>query len=266
MYNSAGAEIRFTDAAHAMLNATSVTNYGLIDGAGNIVGSFNNVGGTVQAASGQTLNVVSSATSGGTLSRASGGTLNFQSNLMLQSGSAVQFALAGGTLGTQYGQLGVTSALTATGSLAVTFAGGYDPHNGEQFHLLKFGSESGTFSSVTLPSLDPGLHWDTSLLYTQGILRVSIPGDVTGDGITNGLDINLIANKWLHTGSPATLPGDANGDGTVNGLDINVIATHWLQTYGAGGGRARALDTHPRRARRTRIADLSPSPLRKIAV
>ena len=132
----------------------------------------------------------------------------------------------------------MTSALTATGSLTVTFAGGYDPHNGEQFHVLKFGSESGTFSSVSLPTLDPGLHWDTSLLYTQGIVRVSIPGDVTGDGVTNGLDINLIANQWLHKGNPTSLPGDANGDGIVNGLDINVIATHWLQSYATGGGSA----------------------------
>ena len=73
-----------------MLSATSVSNFGLIDGSGNIAGPFNNFGGTVQAASGQTLNVTSNATSGGMLSLASGGTLNFQSNLALQSGSAVQ--------------------------------------------------------------------------------------------------------------------------------------------------------------------------------
>ena len=58
-------------------------------------------------------------------------------------------------------------------------------------------------------------------------------GDVTGDGVINGLDINLVATNWLHTGvAPA---GDANEDGVVNGLDINLIASKWLQTLGGSG-------------------------------
>jgi hypothetical protein len=67
---------------------------------------------------------------------------------------------------------------------------------------------------------------------------VGIAGDVNGDGVVNGLDINLAATNWLKSGSG--IPGDANGDGVINGLDINLIATHWLDTFTptSGGGSA----------------------------
>jgi hypothetical protein len=60
-----------------------------------------------------------------------------------------------------------------------------------------------------------------------------LPGDVTQNGIVNGLDINLIATNWLHVGR---VMGDSNGDDIINGLDINTIATHWLAKLPAGGG------------------------------
>ena len=72
----------------------------------------------------------------------------------------------------------------------------------------------------------------TSFANGTVLYKSVLNGDVTGDGIVNGLDINLIATNWLHQG---TLPGDANYDGTVNGLDINLVATNWLHTLGGGG-------------------------------
>ena len=67
------------------------------------------------------------------------------------------------------------------------------------------------------------------LLVTYSVL----PGNVNGDNVVNGLDINVIAGHWLATGS--NIPGDANFDGVVNGLDINLVAAHWLQETGGGG-------------------------------
>ena len=69
-----------------------------------------------------------------------------------------------------------------------------------------------------------------ALGYTLG----PIPGDVTHDGIVNGLDIQLVASNWLATGGSNA--ADANGDGTVNGLDINLMASHWLVGGGVGTG------------------------------
>jgi Concanavalin A-like lectin/glucanases superfamily/Dockerin type I domain len=57
-------------------------------------------------------------------------------------------------------------------------------------------------------------------------------GDVTHDGVVNGLDIADVASHWLQTGS-VSLPGDVNGDGITNGLDLSAIASHWLQKAGS---------------------------------
>ena len=79
----------------------------------------------------------------------------------------------------------------------------------------------------TKESTDPTLRPELLVTYTV------LPGDVNGDNVVNGLDINVIAGHWLATGS--NIPGDANFDGVVNGLDINLVAAHWLQITGGGG-------------------------------
>jgi hypothetical protein len=53
-----------------------------------------------------------------------------------------------------------------------------------------------------------------------------LPGDVNGDGMVNGLDVNVIAMNWMmNVGSRAE--GDLNGDGVVNGLDANEVSLNW---------------------------------------
>ena len=85
--------------------------------------------------------------------------------------------------------------------------------------------------TMTSTSSTPGASFGASIL-----AGTSIPGDVNGDGIVNGLDLNLVATHWLQGGMRLTVPGDATGDGIVNGLDINLIATDWLQKIGGGAG------------------------------
>jgi hypothetical protein len=61
------------------------------------------------------------------------------------------------------------------GSLDVTLPSGFLPANGEQFQLLytsQGASITGAFNSVELPSLPDGETWDTSDLYTTGIISV----------------------------------------------------------------------------------------------
>ena len=57
-------------------------------------------------------------------------------------------------------------------------------------------------------------------------------GDVTNDGIVNGLDVVAVADHWLQRGGIG-LVGDVNGDGVDNGLDISAIANHWAQKAGS---------------------------------
>ena len=64
-----------------------------------------------------------------------------------------------------------TGLLTFGGTLNVTNIGG-TLLNGDIFNLFDWGSTTGTFSSVTLPSLSSGLAWDQSNLYSLGTIAV----------------------------------------------------------------------------------------------
>ena len=88
------------------------------------------------------------------------------------------------------------------------------------------------------PGATPNLGVELAVLDAIGYTLGPIPGDVTHDGIVNGLDIQLVASNWLATGTNAA---DANGDGTVNGLDINLMASHWLVGAGVGTGAGAGL-------------------------
>ena len=61
--------------------------------------------------------------------------------------------LAGTTAGTQYDQLIVTGAVTLDGTLQVSLINGFNPALGNTFDVLDWGTLSGTFSSLQLPSL-----------------------------------------------------------------------------------------------------------------
>jgi hypothetical protein len=63
--------------------------------------------------------------------------------------------------------------LELAGTLDVTLQNGFTPTIGEQFTLLQqFAGFSGTFANVNLPPLDAGGGWDTSQLYTTGVITV----------------------------------------------------------------------------------------------
>lgn len=56
----------------------------------------------------------------------------------------------------------------------------------------------------------------------------TMPGDATGDGIVNVLDLLAVINAW---GScpirPTACPADVNNDGSVNVLDLLVVISTW---------------------------------------
>jgi hypothetical protein len=66
--------------------------------------------------------------------------------------------------------------------------------------------------------------------FTDGTVKVTIPGDANGDGVVNISDIGVIAAHWLQMVPPGPSNADVNCDGIINILDVGVVATHWLQT------------------------------------
>jgi hypothetical protein len=72
-----------------------------------------------------------------------------------------------------------------------------------------FGEGNGT-SSITLNLAASGA-------------PTSIPGDINGDGVVDGLDLTALMSAWGTSGSPA----DLTGDGTVDGFDLTALFSYW---------------------------------------
>jgi hypothetical protein len=66
----------------------------------------------------------------------------------------------------------ISGTLTLGGTLTVLSPGIEPFEEGDAFDLFDAGVVSGEFSSESLPALDAGLAWDTSLLTTEGSIRV----------------------------------------------------------------------------------------------
>jgi T5SS/PEP-CTERM-associated repeat protein len=76
------------------------------------------------------------------------------------------------------------------GTLDVTLLDGYAPSFGTSFDLMdwhQFGSITGAFATLNLPDLPGTLDWDTSQLYSAGVLRVISTGGFAGDYNQNGI-------------------------------------------------------------------------------
>ncbi len=80
--------------------------------------------------------------------------------------------LGGTGRGTTYDALNVTGALAFGGTLVVATIDGFAPAAGNSFDLFNFTTGASTFAAVTLPALGSNLIWDTSALYTTGVLSV----------------------------------------------------------------------------------------------
>jgi autotransporter-associated beta strand protein len=76
--------------------------------------------------------------------------------------------------GSQHDAIDATVAFYFGGTLKLSLINAFNPSLGNQFNLFD-GPMFGTFSAYNFPALAPGLAWDTSLLYTQGIVQVVLP-------------------------------------------------------------------------------------------
>ncbi|HEY1601491.1 MAG TPA: autotransporter-associated beta strand repeat-containing protein [Pirellulales bacterium] len=160
------------------------------------------------------------------------GTLTIDNNVTINGSTAVlSVDLAGSGA---FDRLQVNGDAALAGTLDVHLANGFHPALGDSFAVLNFASATGDFNNYAGTNLGGYLELRHTLSLTNLVLtaRPALDGDITLDGVVNGLDVNQVATNWLKSG----VAGDVNGDGVVNGLDINVIASHWLDVYGGAAG------------------------------
>ncbi|MDZ4658959.1 MAG: hypothetical protein SH868_15390 [Bythopirellula sp.] len=148
-------------------------------------------------------------------------------NVGFSNSSLLVMELGGTSPGSGYDQILSSGALGFDGTLQLALINGFAPAAGQSFNLFDWANVSGTFDSLTLPTLGAGLSWDTSQLYSAGLLSVStsIPGDFDLDGDVDGRDFLA----WQRGGSPNPFSagdlGDWQGNYGVGGLATTTAAT-----------------------------------------
>jgi hypothetical protein len=177
--------------------------------------------------------------------------VSFENDVHFGAGATLEIELGGKLQGSEYDALDVTGTLSLGGTLAVSLidptdgADVFQPAAGDAFDILDWGSRTGTFAALELPSLGGSLRWDVSVLYTTGVLSVSpvLLGDYNEDGAVNAADYTVYRNRKSRIGG-TTLPNDAGAPGvTID--DYLYWKAHYGETSGSGAATAFAYDRDP---------------------
>ncbi len=138
--------------------------------------------------------------------------------------------LGGTNRGGQYDAILASGNLAMGGAMNVMLIDGFNPAAGHTFNLFDWATTSGAFASLSLPMLAPGLAWNTSQLYTTGVLTVT-PGffeaDFDEDGDVDGDDLT----RWRNNFGLGTthMTGDADADNDSDGDDFLI----WQRQLGS---------------------------------
>ena len=166
-----GGELAITNSAGGFLQTSGQT---VVNGTLNSVPTVQIKGGTLSGSGIINANVIM----GGKLSPGnSPGILTINGNYTQTAFGAYVAELEGLTAGTGYDQVDVNGTANLAGTLDVNSLNGFTVALGDSFILMKYDSETGTYSMVDLPELNTGLKWDLS--YDPGYLDLSVTSGVT---------------------------------------------------------------------------------------
>jgi T5SS/PEP-CTERM-associated repeat protein len=128
--------------------------------------------------------IIANVVSNGTVAPGtSPGALHITGNYSQSSTGKLDLGIASSV---SFDKLRITGNATLGGTLAVALESGYIPTGVRSFDVLDWtGSLTGTFSSIELPALGGSLAWDTSQLYTTGVLSVTGPVPPVSLGLFN---------------------------------------------------------------------------------
>ncbi|WP_264487239.1 beta strand repeat-containing protein [Luteolibacter arcticus] len=147
--------------------------------------------------------------SGGTLAPGVSaiGTLAINNTLTLAGTAVMEIRRTGSVLSTD-SVSGITT-LAYGGSLVVTNTGSSALLAGDTFQLFSATTYTGTLGSITLPSLSPGLVWETGNLAVNGTIRVGAPPLALNDSFAIQKDT---------VGNFPVMANDTDADGDILSL------------------------------------------------
>jgi len=113
-----------------------------------------------------------------------------------------------------------TITLTSGNSTTVTFT----------WNTCGFAKGNYTISAFAEPVLGETDTADNT--YPDGWVKVTVAGDINGDGIVNAGDLGLLGAAWFsNPNSPNWNPNaDITGDEVVNAGDLGIIGVNWFKT------------------------------------
>ncbi len=189
------------------LNSKTITmaSGSFLKGTGTLTGDFTNpIGATIAPG-------------------ASAGTITINGNLTNVGNVAIELGSA--TAGTGYDQVLVTGTATLTsGTVTVTLINGYDPAAGATFVILDAASSTGTFTSISLPTLAGGKTWATPV-YNNAAGTVTIMVNTALAVELSKFDVKRNQTAALLTWTTASEKNNAvfNIEQSTNGTDFQTI-------------------------------------------
>jgi parallel beta-helix repeat protein len=144
-------------------------------------------------------------------------------------GYSIKINITGADLGTYTETFNITAYANtaAIETQAVTLASGASTTITFTWNTSGFAYGNYTISaSVTLAQGETN-SWIGP--FTYGPVRVTIPGDASGDGVVDAQDFYILERAWgTTTGQPGYDPrADFNGDGVVDAQDFYILEVHW---------------------------------------
>ena len=119
--------------------------------------------------------------------------VHFDGNLSYGPFSRLEIEIAGRSPGTGYDRVDVDGEAALTGALTVSLLDGFEPGAGDLFEILAAnGGIFGTFTTVDLPPLVDGLHWNLSYDADQVVLGAFSRADGNLDGNVDGRDLLIL--------------------------------------------------------------------------
>jgi len=171
---------------------------------------------------------------GATLAPGTGiGAITFNSGLTLSGSTIMEISHAPLTNDV----VNKSSAINYSGALNVTNISG-TLAAGDSFKLFNAPAYGGSFSSITLPTLNAGLVWTTNTLNTTGTISVSSAVSTTPTNITFTVIGNALTLSWPSSHTGWILQAQTNA------LDIGLSGT-WFNVAGSATTNQMTMQVNP---------------------